>query len=230
MKTHKNIIVTLMYNKWELTRQLIDGLLEHEKENINELLVIDNGSKIIEKASLRESFLGVDLGFRATVKEIPENLGFTLGANVGLKTACDENSKADIVFLISNDVQIKGKFIEQAEEKLQNEIPALVGNRHIYWDSGWNKFKGKVYGYLEGYFLAAKISTWEYLNFFDPAYAPCDFEDVDLSTKAKIGSISLSSLENPNIVHLGAQTLGYNPEREAITKRNQKYFEAKWAE
>lgn len=226
MRDHKNIIVTLMYNKWELTNRLLVDLSRYEAENIDEIVIVDNGSKnrVGVNGYERWKTSSAPISFH----RLENNIGFTLGANYGLKIAQGELAEPRLVFLISNDVEINGKFINQAEDILLGAKRALVGNRHINWDSGWNKFSGKVFDYLEGYFLAMTSDGWRDVGYFDPKYAPCDFEDVDLSTKAKSKGYKLVSLNNPLIVHAGAGTYGYNPEREAITKRNQKYFQQKW--
>ncbi len=226
MRTHKNIIVTLQYNKIELTNRLMVDLSRYESELIDKIIVVDNGSKNNCGLAWYENWKTSSSPIH--FEGLEKNLGFTLGANHGLKEACKHAEERDLVFLISNDVQINGKFIEQAESYLLQPRPVLVGNRHINFDSGWNTFAGKTFDYLEGYFLATTALGWRELNYFDPAYAPFDFEDVDLTTKAHSLGYKIVSLNNPNIVHQNGGTIGFNPEREAITKRNQEYFKNKW--
>lgn len=222
MKTHNNIVVTLMHDKQHLTNDLISDLTLHENENIDAMIVVDNGSypKVSPNAWVGRS------NFPVVIERIDENIGFTLGANYGLLEA-SKLSDYSLIFLISNDVHIRSPFIKKAEEILLSK-KALLGNRHINWDTGWNGFNGEVFDYLEGYFLAMTNRGWKDVSYFDVNYAPCDMEDVDLSTKAKMYGYKLVSLNNPNIVHLGAGTYGYTPEREAITKRNKIYFREKW--
>jgi GT2 family glycosyltransferase len=104
----------------------------------------------------------------------------------------------------------------------------LIGNRRIDWDTGWNTFDGKIFEYLEGWFLAATNDVWKSLGYFDPSYAPYDMEDIDIATTAKVHNYNLISLNNPYLVHLGGGTIGFNPAREAITIRNKEYFRKKW--
>lgn len=226
MRTHKNIIVTLQYNKIELTNRLVVDLGRYEPDLIDKIIIVDNGSDNNSGKMWYENWKTSSAPIQ--FEGLDENLGFTLGANYGLQQACKYAEERDLIFLISNDVEVNGPFIKQAEEYLLNPYPKLVGNRHIYWDSGWNKFGERVFDYLEGYFLATTKLGWQELGFFDPAYAPFDYEDVDLSTKAHYLGFNLVSLNNPNIIHQGGGTLGYNPEREAITKRNREYFKNKW--
>jgi GT2 family glycosyltransferase len=230
MKSNKNIVVTLMYDKWELTKRFIRGLIVEEWGSVDKILIIDNGSTESAEFKLlsfveQDAFLPgtIEIGF----ERLDKNIGFTLGANYGLKLAIERGNPDDLIFLISNDVQINGKFIEQAEGFLHGR-PCLVGNRHIAFDSGWNTFNGKTFNYLEGYFLAMTSAGWQDVGLFDPNYAPFDYEDIDLSTTAKSKGYRLVSLNNPNIVHQNGGTIGFNPEREAITLRNKEYFRQKW--
>ncbi len=224
---NKNTIVILQYDKWEITKLLLDDLAKHESENVDRIVLVDNGST--ESATWKGLYKYMDESSLPIVPErLSDNVGFTLGFSHGLKLATEELAEPAAIFAISNDVRIHGKFIQQADDLLFGAKRCLVGNRHINWDSGWNTFKGITFDYLEGFFLAMTSDGWRDVNYFDPAYAPYDMEDVDLSTTAKKKGYRLVSLNNPNIVHQGGGTLGYNREREAITLRNKAYFEEKW--
>ena len=224
-KDYKTSIVILCYNHFDLTNTLLAGLVSHEKENIDEVLIVDNGSTEPETLAGLDAWAGFKT-FPITVLRLDPNVGFVRGFNAGLSAVCGMERK--IVFAISNDVKIHGKFIHQAEEILLKKQRYLVGNRHIAFDSGWNTFNGKTFDYLEGYFLATTSEGWVDLGFFDERFAPMDFEDVQLSTLAKSKDYKLISLNNPNIVHAGAQTYGYTPERRTQTERNRDLFRSIW--
>lgn len=221
-------VVTLCKDKFNLTNNLLAGLERFESENIDEIIIVDNHSEEQEVIDglwwwVRES------GLPVSVNRMTENIGFTLGANYGLRMATlNRFAERRLVFLISNDVSVSGKFIQQTAEILLSPKRALVGAKLLSHDTGWNRFGNIVFPYLEGYFLAAMVDGWVDLDFFDPAYAPFDYEDIDLSTTAKKKGYQLVPLNNPAITHLGGGTLGYNPEREKITRRNQEYFKEKW--
>lgn len=219
MRNYTVSIVIPTYKTWSLTQDLLNGLSKHEKDNIDEVVVVDDASPEIQT-------LVTDLNL--IYRKLPENVGFTLACNAGLIEATREIAERHLIFLISNDVRISGKFIQQTADILFDARRALVGNRHIVFDSGWNTFEGKTFDYLEGWFFAATSDGWRDLNYFDPAYAPYDYEDIDLSTTAKSKGYKLVSLNNPHVKHLGGQTIGFNPTREAVTRRNQEYFKKKW--
>ena len=220
-------IVIPIHNKWPLCQNLLNDLLKHEKDNIDEIIVANNTPEDAE--------IEGGLEFWTESKLLPVtsivsdfNSGFTINANNGLRYCDKPIASRHITFLISNDVRIGGKFIEKTADILFGARKSLVGNRHIAFDSGWNKFDGIVFDYLEGWFLACTSDGWRELNYFDPAYAPFDYEDVDISTTAKSKGYKLVSMNNPLIKHLGGGTIGFNSAREAITNRNKEYFRKKW--
>jgi len=227
---YKTTIVIPCHNHYELTGRLLLDLLLHEQKSIDRIIIVDDRSTDAETIASLDAWKD-DRLLPIEVEKLIENVGFTIASNIGLRlVACTKHEKDRIVFLISNDVRIHGKFIGQTEEILSASPKTLVGHKLLLHDTGWNTFNGRVFGYAEGYFLATTADRWQELGYFDPAYAPNDYEDVDLSTKAKELGFALSPLNTPNIVHLGGGTLGYNPEREAVTKRNREYFRKKWTE
>jgi len=230
-------IVVPCHNHFELTDTLLSGLAKHEYDNINKLVIVDDASTE-ETLRLTRARLGawnkrtyiitntVTDGGKISVI----NAGFTISANRGLKFAADcvDDNNTSIIFLISNDVQVRGKFIQQTADILLAPQKHLVGNNLLSYYTGWNKFGDRLFPYLPGHFLAATAQGWQELGYFDEAYAPWDYEDMDLSTTAMSFGYGLTPLNNPMIVHCGGGSIGYNPEREAITRRNREYFRRKW--
>lgn len=202
-------IVIPHYEKDELTNQLVDSLRKYCLGD-TEILVFDDGS------SHRYE------NMKCKVIRVGENMGFLYASRAGLAVA-----KGNIKILMNNDVLVSGNFILAVEKQIKNSPLSLVGNTLIGWDSGWNTFNGRIFPYLEGYFLAASKEVWEDIS-FDTRYAPSDMEDVDLSTQAYALGYPVVAINSPFIKHMGGQSYGYSPQREARTRRNQKKFEAKW--
>lgn len=148
-----------------------------------------------------------------------KNLGFLKNSNKGLKLAT-----GDVACLVSTDVRIFRDITN-----LLYRRDALWGGRYLDWDTGWNTFDGKVYPYLEGWILGASNRTWQDLGYFDEQFSPNDMEDVDLSTKARGMGYDLMEFPNGSVLHMGAQSIPYSPERASITLQNKRKFEEKWA-
>lgn len=155
------------------------------------------------------------------VIEPSENLGFLRAANLGLKSAVEDN-----IILISTDVRVHKDIVEFLK---LSQSQYLVGGRLLDWNTGWNTINDTVFPYLEGWLLAAPKELWQTVGYFDEQYAPCDMEDVDLSTQAIHWDYHLSTFPEGYVSHVGAQSIPYGEEREKGTKINKKKFEEKWS-
>jgi GT2 family glycosyltransferase len=205
-----NIIIP-HFNKPDLTLKLVNSIHQHCSSHEIVIQVIDDGSPIpLEPNDL---FM---------LSRVDENMGFLYASLLGLYV-----SKGDIKILMNNDVEVSGDFIPPVEEQIKRAGMSLVGNSLLKHDTGWNTFAGRIFPYLEGYFMAGSAEFWEEVK-FDTRFAPMDFEDVDLSTQAYSNGYPVVSINSPFLKHLGALTYGYSSQREAITKMNKVKFEDKW--
>jgi GT2 family glycosyltransferase len=211
-------VVIPVYGRWDLLHQLLFDLYKN-CSLIEEVIIVNNGNEHNNPDVLNglawwksTNMLPIE------VLDIPENIGFLKASNVGLKHAVE-----DRIILISTDVRVHEDIVDYPY--MTN---SLTGGRHLDWDTGWNTVDGKIYPYIEGWILAAPKTVWERLGYFDERYSPNDMEDVDLSATASSKDIPLDIFPDGYVSHLGAQTIKYGEEREAITKINKKKFEDKW--
>lgn len=214
-------IVVPTYNHYDLLNALLLRLYKFERDTITSVLVMDDCSPNEEVQPGLAWWKSTGL-LPLEVIHNEENLGFLLNSNTGLK-----KFETGITILLSTDVIIYGKFFQQIIDIIEQEPKSLVGGVLYSHDTGWNKFD-RIYPYIEGWLLATTSEGWKELDYLDPLYAPCDFEDVDLSTKAITKGYQLVPLNNPSIHHMGGQSIKYGPEREAQTLKNQEKFKAKW--
>lgn len=210
------------WNHYNLLHQILFDIYQKcSRGPIKEVIVMDNGSTDQDFAD------GID--WWKTNGMLPirhlrtrENVGFLRASNIGLKKA-----EGDIICLISDDVRIHKDIVASILSFDPIEL-LLIGGRLLDWDTGWNTFDGRVFPYLEGWLLAAHRDVWSTIDYFDELYAPNDMEDVDISTKAIECGYSLATLPENYTTHIGAQSIGYSPEREALTKINKEKFRNKW--
>lgn len=213
------------YNNYKLLHQLLWDIYKNCSP-VYEVIVADDGDDT-------ETVDGLDWWTgMLPIKHFRNKaaLGFLKNSNSGLKRA-----SGDLLCLVSTDVRIHkdmvGALSTFPEMESRNGKRILLGGRYFTESTGWNEFENKVYPYVEGWLLIASKDSWRDLGYFDERYAPHDFEDVDLSTTALSKGYSLAQI-TPDagevVSHIGAQTIGYNPEREAITQRNKKLFYEKW--
>lgn len=209
------------YNKYELVHQCFYDIVQ-KCSLVHEVIVMDNGSTQEEIFTGLNWWKGTGL-LPLRVIRTEENLGFLRASNLGMKKAT-----GDIVCLLSNDVRLYGDIVHRIQHILKADNMTLVGGRLLDWNTGWNVFGNRMFPYIEGWLLAATKEMWEQVGYFDERYAPNDFEDVDLSTSFIHVGGRLEALPEDITHHMGAQSIGYSPEREKITKINQKKFKEKW--
>jgi GT2 family glycosyltransferase len=214
-------IVIPAYNHYDLLHQLLYDLYRN-CNSVNEVVVVNDASTDEELFSGLNWWKGTGM---LPIREIraKENKGFLISANLGLKQAT-----GDIKILISTDVRVYGDIVQAITLILKANPKSLVGGVVYTHDTGWNKFGKKIFPYVEGWMLATTNYGWEELGYLDRRYVPNDFEDVDLSTTALSLGYELIIVEPGSAVHTGGKSIGYSPEREALTRINQKKFEEKW--
>jgi|SRR5690348_14730692 len=213
-------IVIPAYNNYPLLHQLLMDIKQH-CQGVNEVLVVNDASTETDIYKGLEFWKKIGVIPLRTI-HVEENQGFLLTANQGMKAA-----KGDIIILLSTDVRIYNKkFMEDVLHSVNDET--FVGAKLYTNDTGWNKFGEEIIIYLEGWCLAATRDVWECLGYFDERYVPNDYEDVDISRKAYVNSKVLVEIDPGSIAHLGGRSIGYSPEREALTIENRKKFATKW--
>ena len=218
MTAHSVSIVIPIYNHFSLVHDLLLSLVNRTAPQ--EIIVVDDYSN--DKATL-DGLAWWKHNYGIDVIRPVENLGFLRASNYGMSKAHGE-----ILCLLSSDVIVEDDLCRLIEVAIEENPKRLVGGIVYNGSTGWNLFGGKVFPYAEGWLLACTKENWKMLGGFDVRYAPYDFEDVDLSTKALQEGMTLYSLNNPNIRHIGAQTIGYNEQRTEQTERNRRKFEEKW--
>jgi GT2 family glycosyltransferase len=210
--------VITMYNHYDLTHQLLYDIFNNSR-SFDEVVVVDNGSTEVTGLHWWEEsdLLPLD------VIRVTENEGFLRAANRGVRM-----SHGDLVVLLSNDVRVHGNLGVVAKSTLRIYPNSLLGGKVYQNDTGWNTFNGKTYPYAEGWCLGFSRSAWDLVGGFDERYAPNDYEDVDLSTMFVAMGSSLVEMAAGLVEHIGAQTISYGSERQALTERNREKFKEKW--
>lgn len=214
-------IVIPTYNHYELLHQRLYEIYQ-KCAPVLEVIVVDDAS------TDKDYYDGLSWWMETQMLplrhlQMKQNGGFILASNAGLKRA-----QGDIVCLLSNDVKVGSDIVTNISAMLNVNNKALVGGILIDWDSGWNRFGNRIYPYLEGWLLATTRDGWKDLGYLDEDLVPNDFEDVSLSTKALEMDYTLVPLNDNRIVHIGGQSIGYNSNRETITRINQEKFRQKY--
>lgn len=189
-----------------------------------EVVVCDNGSPN------RSASLVVSTA-KLTARPYALNL-IRLDPNRGFGGAFNhlmDEAEGEILVCLSDDVAITGNFLPLLDTAFHEIEASLVGQTLTDGPAGWNSFDGKLISYLQGYFLAAPSWVWTLLGRFDTQFYPNDYEDLDLSMTAHAKGIPLVALSQLPLVHKGAQTIGYSPDRMNQTVKMRALFAKKWS-
>lgn len=212
-------VVIPAYGRWDLLHQLLFDLYKN-CSLIEEVIIVNDK---VDDADTRNGLVWWKNTKMLPIEviETPTNLGFLRSANLGLKSAVEDN-----VILISTDVRVHKDIVEYMK---LSQPQYVVGGRLLDWYTGWNAIGDRVFPYLEGWILGASKEAWQTLGYFDEQYAPCDMEDVDFSTQAIYWDYHLSTFPEGYVSHIGAQSISYGEEREKGTKKNKERFGEKWS-
>lgn len=214
-------LVIPTYNHYDLLHSLLFQIYQNCK-SVTEVIVVNDRSTDVDYYD-GLSWWNENGMLPLNILDMYKNGGFILSSNMGLQKAT-----GDVICLLSSDVKVGSDISITIPAMLQANPKCLVGGRLLDWDTGWNRFGNTIYPYLEGWLLAATKQGWKELGYLDEDLVPNDFEDVSLSTRALSLDYTLVPLNDDRIVHLGGQTIGYSPERETVTKRNQEIFRKKY--
>lgn len=115
-------VVTINYNGYLDTCDLINSLLDKVKSVNLEIIVVDNASKKNEAELISEKFPDI------TVLRSEKNLGFAGGNNLGIK-----KSKGEYIFLLNNDTFIENDgFLSLVNFLSENEHVAAVSPKILF--------------------------------------------------------------------------------------------------
>ena len=213
------------YGRWDLTHARLSELYRFALENVEIILVNDASPE--EDCRSGAGFWQSQSKHKIKYIQNKENLGFGGSHNRGAKVA-----EGDILVFLSNDVVISGDFISAIVEIIHKDENALIGGEVLIHNTGWNVFnfdgKPSIVPYANGWLIACTKKAWDTIGGFDPLYGKMDYEDMDLSMSAVYLGYNLIPLNSPYLRHLAAGTLGYTPERRAITEQNRAKFFEKW--
>lgn len=193
---------------WHEHRELWNGYrqaVEPELQEGDELLIVDNGSS-------------PPLEFATIYSE--QNLGFSTGCNVGLRSA-----QAAAVLFLNNDVELqRGGWLGEIREAIEEGV--LVGPLR---NGAHADVDGRPYPYLDGWCLAGMRSDLLGLGGFDESLAePAYFSDNLLCLEARARGMTLRDLR-PGLRHLENVTAGraVEPQVRAATSENHARYVAR---
>lgn len=213
-------VITINYNGSEYTLKLLKSLTDQADNNF-EIIVVDNASQEADFSNLKDTVEG------AILIRNDQNLGFSMGNNVGIKKALQNGS--DWVLLLNNDTWVEEGFISSLRAKLEG-LECLPEDRRgmagLALDEGGHiAYAGKViwlrpHGYhihskekaeltedkyIIGGAMIIHKNVFKKIGFLDEKYF-LYFEDQDFSLRAKGAGFLLSFFYDVKANHQTSST------------------------
>ncbi|MEO6457294.1 MAG: glycosyltransferase family 2 protein [Chloroflexia bacterium] len=212
-RLYSTSVVVVSYNTAAYIESCLLSILELDYPQV-EIIVVDNGSTDGSVDLVRRRFPDVEL------VELQENKGFAGGASVGLYMAA-----GDIVATVNPDVKLDPDWMSIiVETLLSDEHIGIVGSKILYPDGKTIQHAGGVVHYplattehigrgepdigqynqpktvqfVTGAALAMRREVGRALRFFDEAFFPVFYEDVDLCRRAE--KLGLRVLYQPRAI------------------------------
>jgi GT2 family glycosyltransferase len=238
MPTISAVIPT--WNRADLLRNILENL-QKQSEPPSQIIAVDNGSRD-DSCDVARQF-GVDL------IEFPENRGFAVAVNEGIKHA-----SGDWIFIVNNDVVLQRDWLANALGAAQEENALFVAgkllrpngkaeidgswdlvSRAAYaWRSGYGKPDGPVWSTRRRVYSAPMTAALFHRSVFDQiglleTRFESYYEDVDFGVRCALAG--LSGVYEPTAVatHMSKTTLGKGSYRVYfLSARNQLLILAKY--
>lgn len=224
MATQPILIIIINWRQPHVTVECIQSLQRMDYSN-KDFLIIDNGSGDNSTEIFQEKFPHIP------ILELPNNLGFAKGANLGLNYAIQKSYP--YALLINNDAFPKIDMLSKLYTSIESDI-ALLSPKIFYeaepnriWFAGgqrhsallelrgrgqkeldshkWNY--SRDVDYLLGTCLLVNLSLVSQLNFFDDRYFMY-YEDLDLSLRCQLAGFRLRIVSDAHLFHRVSVSLG----------------------
>ncbi len=121
-------IVVLNWNGFQDTQECIKSLLQINYKNYF-IIIVDNGSTL-EQRKLLQTLANP----KVKVVQLDDNLGYSGGNNVGIKTVLAQG--AEYILLLNNDTVVHNDFLDQLVRcSLSSTAPSIIGATITYYQS-----------------------------------------------------------------------------------------------
>ncbi|ACX51426.1 glycosyl transferase family 2 [Ammonifex degensii KC4] len=237
-------VVMPVYGEVEPTRVSIDALLKFTHRPLEVILVDNSGRQEME-----EFLEGVSAKHQGKVKVVRpgENVGYTLGCNLGLAMA-----EGDYLVVMNNDVVVSPYWASYllaafaADPRLgivgpcTNYAAGFQGSNlsppdlisFPDWAGRWHQERaGKltIVNRLIGFLWMMRRELLEEIGGFDPLFGTGNYEDDDYCLRAQLAGYRLALAEDVYVYHYGSHSFRKQPgSYMRLLKTNRLLFQGKW--
>jgi len=238
----KTSIIIPTFNKWDYTKQVIEGIQKLTNKNY-EIIIIDN-------ASSDETIEALKKYNKVKVISNSENLGFPKAVNQGILEA-----QGDYILLANNDIVVTDGWLERMLEiaeahpeigivgPISNSVSGRQFDKNAKYESieDMHKYAAKVKKEKKGQFFQfprvaflctlIKKEVIDKIGGLDERFSPGNFEDDDFCLRAQMAGYKTVIATDVFIHHYGSVSFKANGESE-YAKRieiNKQKFVDKWS-
>jgi GT2 family glycosyltransferase len=225
-------IVIPNFNGRELLEKNLPNVfkaVDNSKNNINEVIIIDNGSSDDSISFLKNNFEG-----KYKLIKLSKNRGFSTAINTGVRS-----THSDLVLLLNNDVSPEVDFLEKPQELFvdanvfavslheNGHGPSRAAFNNGIIDIGFTKPETKkveLTFYASGAASLFRKSVWQELGGMDEKLlSPFYWEDIDLSYRASKRGYTILWSPDGRVIHNHESTSSKLPKKYVarIKERNQ---------
>jgi len=229
----KLTIAVLQHNLTEMTLRCLTSLSMCDLSDY-EVIVIDNGSKPLERAKLQEHQHSHEQDFPYTLYCLPENLGCSGGWNYAF-----EKASSPFVACVGNDCFI---YDPKTFETLLENFSKFEHVGAVAPCMNYNSFKFQRFltpeiipndiiftNLFNNIFSIISKQAWEAIGGFDPAYIYGNYEDTDFCMKLRNIDLNIIIDRRVWIFHKGSQTFsGFHFDKKLT--QNRELFLSRWKE
>lgn len=244
----ENAIIILNYQKYQLTLNLVEKLLNNIGVNETQIIVVDNlstnNSDEILRKLLPTGVVYIQSGY---------NGGYAFGNNIGIRKA--KELKFEFITLLNNDIFFHGDFVTPLIETLKKDKKIAMAGPVYYTDNGVISSYGGVNDFIRGRTKFVEVkSISKDLNIIDSewilgavttfrssliekiGYIPeeyfLNYEENDWQQIARRQGYSVVVVRQSKVIHEAGSTIGsISGIQEYYMLRNKIIFEsrnAKW--
>jgi len=124
-------IITLNWNRPQLTTDTVDSLLKIKNQNFSyQIFITDNGSSDQSLAIFHQKYKNNP---KVKIIATGSNLGYVSGNNFAIKKALNQNF--DFILVCNNDILVKPDFVEELVKTTKDYPNAIIGPK-IYFAKG----------------------------------------------------------------------------------------------
>ncbi len=225
-------IMIVTFNRAELTKRMLNSLLERTKRPFN-LVIVDNGSSDDTHEYLVKWLAGLS-DTEAILSTNSENKGIAVGRNQALKIADETFPESKWLCTLDNDVEMPEGWLTECIDILQaNTRYGMLGVNMegkpypIVTENG-KTFQRKPVGNLGTACMVFPKSVHKMLGFFNTEYGKYGEEDADWGMRARVVGYQMGYIERMG-THFGEGENDVGPYREyktACHKNNLAKFNA----